>query len=274
MVFSSQTTLYLQTLNSPYTVANYGRALEHFRVWYLNNYATEPDATLLTDKDALGWCNYLSSERRLRASTVNHHLSVIRGLAHHYGCSLSTKGLKKAQPPAAPLTAEELECLLAAAAGDDWLDKRDQALLEMIVGAGLQARDIITLKRADITVDRKGQKVVIRPDQGGKEQRWVLEYERCQGLRAYLDAPVLASAKGEWLFVSFTGRRLSARDVQRTVKKIASRAGIVQPVTPQILRKTFAVHALRGGVDPTQLARRLGHRTPTTIARYMCTRST
>jgi integrase/recombinase XerD len=49
------------------------------------------------------------------------------------------------------------------------------------------------------------------------------------------------------------------RTVQRLLKRVANRAGIARPVTPHILRHTFAVTAIQKGISLPSLQRLLGH---------------
>src|SRR6266404_2388783 len=52
---------------------------------------------------------------------------------------------------------------------------------------------------------------------------------------------------------------LSVRTVQRMMKRLANRAHISRPVTPHILRHTFAVTAVQKGISLPSLQRLLGH---------------
>jgi integrase/recombinase XerD len=52
---------------------------------------------------------------------------------------------------------------------------------------------------------------------------------------------------------------MGARTVQRLVKRVANRAAIGRPVTPHILRHTFAVTAVQKGISLPTLQRLLGH---------------
>lgn len=61
----------------------------------------------------------------------------------------------------------------------------------------------------------------------------------------------------------------SSRTVQRVVKRVASRARISRPVTPHVLRHTFAVTAVQKGISLPALQRLLGHDRLTTTEIYL-----
>jgi site-specific recombinase XerD len=70
----------------------------------------------------------------------------------------------------------------------------------------------------------------------------------------------------------FPGRRpgtvLSPEPVRRALKKAATQAGIAKPVTPHVLRHTFATHLLELGADLRVIQRLLGHKSIRTTTRY------
>ncbi len=55
------------------------------------------------------------------------------------------------------------------------------------------------------------------------------------------------------------GLGMCPRTVQRLVKRVANRAAIARPVTPHVLRHTFAVTAVQKGISLPTLQRLLGH---------------
>ena len=60
-------------------------------------------------------------------------------------------------------------------------------------------------------------------------------------------------------FVTHPNIGMTRRTAQRTVKKVAARAGITQLVTPHVLRHTFAVNCVLAGVSTASLKKLLGH---------------
>ena len=59
------------------------------------------------------------------------------------------------------------------------------------------------------------------------------------------------------------------RTVQRLLKRVANRAAIARPVTPHILRHTFAVSAVQKGISLPALQRLLGHEYLATTQIYL-----
>ena len=62
---------------------------------------------------------------------------------------------------------------------------------------------------------------------------------------------------------------ISARTMERMVKRIANRAQIRRNATPHVLRHTFAITALQKGISLAALQRLLGHDHLTTTAIYL-----
>ncbi len=62
---------------------------------------------------------------------------------------------------------------------------------------------------------------------------------------------------------------ISARTMERMVKRIANRAQIRRNTTPHVLRHTFAITALQKGISLAALQRLLGHDHLTTTAIYL-----
>jgi integrase/recombinase XerD len=62
---------------------------------------------------------------------------------------------------------------------------------------------------------------------------------------------------------------MTPRTIQRMLKRVANRARIRRPVTPHVLRHTFAVAAIQKGISLPALQRLLGHDHLTTTEIYL-----
>jgi site-specific recombinase XerD len=267
-MFTDQINSYLQTVHTAVTRQAYQRGLAQFHNWYLSSYDEEPDATLLTEEEGREWRSYLSNVRRLSAATVNQRLAALRGLTRHHGRPLSIKGIKKVAPPIETLNGREIGRLLAVLDGERWLDKRNVAIVGLMVRAGLRVSEVIALRPEDLTLsERKGQ-VTIRQGKGLKERTVPLSRRARAEVEGYVGKrPLFAN---DWLFVSQSGKQLAARDVQRLVTRASRKAGIHSEVTPHVLRHTFATRALqRAKMDLATLSHILGHENLTTTSRYL-----
>ncbi len=266
-MFNNQVASYLLSINSPRTLDSYNRALLSFHNWYLSTYAEEPSAPLLTDVEVREWRNYLSIVRKFSAATVNLHLSAIHSLVRHYGGALQVKGMAKVMSPISPLNGRELGRLLAATGDTSWLNKRNRAMLELMVRTGLRVGEMVELRTEDVTIGPRLGEVLVRHGKGMKERNIPLGRQVRGALEAYL--AMRPEKAGDRLFVSRTYKPLSTRDIQRMVQNATYRAGIHRKITPHLLRHTFATRALRSGVDIATLSRLLGHETLVATARYL-----
>jgi integrase/recombinase XerD len=132
------------------------------------------------------------------------------------------------------LSPEEVGRLLAATTNN-----KQKAVLSLTYATGLRASEVISLKLTDIDSDR----MVIRVEQGkGKKDRYVtLSPNLLELLREWWR---VARKKGwmhprqPWLFPSYRGRHMGARQLHRLVCLAATRAGIT---------KRVGVHTLRHG---------------------------
>ncbi|HEU4428316.1 MAG TPA: tyrosine recombinase XerC, partial [Myxococcota bacterium] len=148
---------------------------------------------------------------------------------------------------------------------------RDQALFELMYGAGLRVGEIVALDVRDLDVVRGEVRVW---GKGGKERVVPLPKTARDALRAYLDERRAPGVLAEPLFVSLNAargakpRRLGVRDARRRLRKRALEAGLAGRIHPHRMRHSYATHLLDMGADLRAIQELLGHASLSTTQRY------
>jgi integrase/recombinase XerC len=145
---------------------------------------------------------------------------------------------------------------------------RDRAVLELLYSAGIRVSELVALNRAD--VDFKGGTVRVM-GKGGVERIAYMGTHALSALEAYsrwVDGALGKAGSSEPFFFGRAKGRLTARTVQRTVKKYVSVSAIDKRPTPHSLRHTFATHLLDAGLDLRMIQELLGHKNLSTTQRY------
>jgi len=161
------------------------------------------------------------------------------------------------------LTREETDRLLSAPAGDDCVDLRDRAILEVLYSSGLRASELVGLDVSDL--DLTAGEVVIRCGKGGRARRVPVGPAAVRAVVAYLKKARESLLTGwrmrepQALFLSRHGSRLKTGRLLEIVHRRAHQAGLSPGVSPHSLRHTAAVDLLRGGADVRHVQELLGH---------------
>jgi integrase/recombinase XerC len=202
-------------------------------------------------------------------STVARKLSIVRRFflfCQEEGMAESNPALglpSPKQPRRLPqvLTREELARLLDAVEGEEALDTRDRALLELLYSSGLRSQEVLDLRIRDldvvareIRVRGKGRKVRIVPV--GQVAVTALEHY-LRDVRPTLVRD--ADRAADVVFLSRNGLPLSPSDVRRRLLKHLRVVGAAAGISPHTLRHSFATHLLEGGADLRSIQELLGH---------------
>jgi len=260
------------TRASPHTVAAYRRDIR--AVLDAIGGSGRPVAAGLWTRERL--------EAAARALTVSGHSarSVARALAAWRSFSrfcvqhgvLTTNpgvGLRNPRLPRrlpTPLPAEALARALDALGAEDATGRRDRALMEVAYSVGLRVSELVGLNLGDI--DHRAGLVRVR-GKGRRERIAPIGRIALAALARQVEGEGRAgAAPGEPVFLGPSGRRLSARTVQRVVRRrlLGLAAGL--KVSPHTLRHSFATHLLNRGADLRAIQELLGHRSLRTTQIY------
>lgn len=156
------------------------------------------------------------------------------------------------------LSPADVERLLEAIDGEDWLALRDRALLEVLYACGARVSEAVGLR----TDDLEPQLRVLRLHGKGDKMRVVPVGARARAaVERWLAVGRPQVSRGDRtpaLFLTRSGRPLHRNDAWRRVQAAALQAGLPR-VTPHTLRHSFASHLLAGGADLRAVQEMLGH---------------
>ncbi len=175
---------------------------------------------------------------------------------------------RRAKPLPKTLSPGEAERLIDAAKGTEPRDLRDQALVELLYGAGLRVSEAVGLDRSGVDLDDRFVRVI---GKGGKERVVPIGRHAAEALRRYLarGRPYLDRRHRPELFLNAKGGPLTRAGAFLILRKLAEKAGLDPArVHPHILRHSFATHLLEGGADLRSVQEMLGHADLSTTELY------
>jgi integrase/recombinase XerD len=154
---------------------------------------------------------------------------------------------------------EEVCALLDAS-----MNTKQRALLALYYSAGLRCQEALDLKVTDI--GSKRMIIHIREGKGKFPRQVMLSPELLEILRVYWRW----RKPKEWLFQGKRpGEPLKANAVRVVCQKPRKQEGIRKPLSPHVLRHSFASHLLDAGTDLGSIQLLLGHRHLETTSRYL-----
>lgn len=221
--------------------------------------------------------NFISRLKRKNntASSISRKMSAIRSF-HKYmliekivysniatGISLP----KKEKKLPLVLSVNEIDALMIAADGDEPLELRNRAMLELLYGSGLRITELIELRLVDLHLNMGFINVT---GKGNKERIIPIGDEGQYALKRYIDRgrSELKKVMGDIIFVNNRGNKISRVGFYKTLKRLAIKAGITKDISPHTLRHSFATHLLENGVDLRMVQELLGHEDISTTQIY------
>lgn len=224
--------------------------------------------------------------KSLKIITQNYHLIALRSflkyLAKRDIKSLAAEKIELPKTPARTvefLDIEDVERLIKATDQEEnkLTRLRDRAILEMLFSTGLRISELVALKRDNLNLKRgefavrgKGDKMrLVFLSQGAIDHLEKYLDEREDNSKALFirhDAKESVEKQIESMSEQLSG--LTARTIQRIIKKYAKMAGIMKKITPHTLRHSFATDLLANGADLRSVQELLGHSSISTTQIY------
>lgn len=253
---------YLRTerQSSPSTVGAYGRDLGKL-------------ITLCEPAGVLQWQQLTTAQLRRLVAKLHQHGQAPRSLArllssvrslyrwlnreglcdHNPAIGLSAPKAERKLPKV--LDTDRAQQLLDGAVEDDFLGRRNHAVLELFYSSGLRLSELSGL---DVDALDLNAGLVQVLGKGSKQRVVPVGRKALEAIRQWLGYRGMAKPADGALFVSQQGRRLGPRGIQAMLQK-AGISELGQHLHPHMLRHSFASHLLESSQDLRAVQEMLGH---------------
>ncbi len=254
---------------SPATVKSYGDGVRLFLTWC----ERENRAAELSRASVSGFVADLLDRGNTASTARSRQLAVRR-----FSAWLTDEGeqdtdpLLGLRPPkldhkvVEPLSDDDLRLLLKACAGSDMRDRRDEAIIRLMVETGVRAGECASIALAD--VDLAAGSAVVRRGKGGKGRvipfgpftaRAIDRYVRARRTHRLANTPAL--------WVGDRGKAFNYDGLHKSLRYRATLAGI-EGFHPHLLRHTAAHRWLAAGGSEGGLMAVAGWTRPDMLMRY------
>ncbi|HZQ05457.1 MAG TPA: tyrosine-type recombinase/integrase [Anaerolineae bacterium] len=145
------------------------------------------------------------------------------------------------------------------------LMRRDYAIIELMLQAGLRVNEVASLTQDDLVLTPNGMRLIVRDAAEQHVRQVPLNETLARALRDYIQfRPALPNVTT--LFVSQQGKPLATRSIQRLVEEYAQAAQL-EDVCANSLRHTCAKKLLDTNA-PDKVAEWLGHKNVESLNKY------
>ncbi|MDN5247692.1 MAG: tyrosine-type recombinase/integrase [Wolbachia endosymbiont of Tyrophagus putrescentiae] len=137
--------------------------------------------------------------------------------------------------------------------GEEWVIKRDVAIIMLLYGAGLRISEALDLKVGDVN----NEELVISGKGNKQRQIFILPIVK-KFIEEYIKVCPY-SHTAEYLFLGLRGKKLGRTYFANRLQKIRRILNLPEILSPHALRHSFATHLLKNKVDIRSIQQLLGH---------------
>jgi site-specific recombinase XerD len=254
------------------TLVLYGQSIIYFSRW-LAEQGVGADLSNLTRDNVLKWLDALR-ERGLTTGTIRTRWRGLRRFTNWLVAEgiigtdpLTGITVDKPEPPPVPiLTDDELSALVDACKGKKFADRRDEAVIRLLIDCGLRVSEVTGIDLPDLDLDSESVTVT---GKGSRVRAAYFGAKTGQALDRYIrERARHRHASSSALFLGERGR-FTPDGVRERLKIRADMAGL-DPATvhPHRFRHTNAHDFLLAGGQERDLKRLMGWRSDTMLERY------
>jgi integrase/recombinase XerC len=269
------------------TTRGYLADMKHFSGWFEQTNGEPLTPQTVTPTDIREYRQHLQVTERRKASTINRRLAA---LSAYLDWAVQTgqieknprgkiKSVKQEEPAAQALDKKQQYALQRAIEKDLQIAsvrypkrkigrQRDASLLLFLLNTGLRLSELLALQMGDVEIGERKGLVIVRQGKGNRERTIPLNVAARKALQDWLAVRPQKASNFIWTAVEDESNSLTARSVQRILKRLGQEAGIPD-LHPHLARHTFAKNLIDSGVGLEKVARLLGHSNLNTTRIYI-----
>lgn len=249
--------------SSENTITSYIRDLKCF-AGFMKSFGVE-DATRVNQTNVMAYIYELQNQKKAGA-TVSRNIASVRAffnfmmkkglVIENPASDLELPKVEKKMPEV--LSLERVELLLDQPKAMDDKGIRDKAMLELLYATGIRVSELVCLRVEDVNVPLS----YIRCGDVQKSRIIPMGTKAKEALKRYLEKSrlhMISDAGEEVLFVNCNGKPMTRQGFWKLIKAYAKKAGLVEEITPHMLRHSFATHLIENGADLKSVQEMLGH---------------
>lgn len=268
---------------SKLTIRDYRHYLEVFEEWFTTTHKGKSIENLdlsIVRKYRVFLSNKATDEKvPIKRVTQNYYVIALRSFLRY----LIKNDIKTLEPSKIDLPKtesrslkflerEQIDRLVVAPDTTKEEGMRDRAILELLFSTGLRVSELVKLDHKQINLERREFGVI---GKGGRGRIVFISVRAAEWVKRYLHA---RKDPFKPLFIRYSGRveeldegekmRLTARSVERIVKKYVQAARLPVDASVHTLRHSFATDLLTNGADLRSVQEMLGHKNIATTQIY------
>lgn len=268
---------------SKLTIRNYEHYLEVFIKYLINDGKENPTVDDMNSESIRKFRLFLSrqlgTKGEMKLVTQGYYIISIRSFLKW----LIKNDMKVLQPEKLDvpktrdhslkfLDGQQVERLLHQPLNSGKTGYRDRAILELLFSTGLRVSELVSLNREQINLNTREFGVI---GKGGRSRIVFISSQAASWVDKYLKSRLdkhkplfIRNLRPNEIIVEEEKVRLTARSIQRLVKKYVRQANLPVAATPHTIRHSMATDLLLNGADIRSVQEILGHKNIATTQIY------
>jgi len=228
----------------------------------------------LTIQDFRSWLVF-RKEQQFSSSSTARAISCLKSLFKFFNRHkiISNKEIENLKTPKLgkpiaksvdKLDIDSITNLIGQFSKEEWLKKRDLALLTLIYGSGMRISEALSLTKNHLN----NNGVVIITGKGDKQRMVPLLPIVEKKINQYLEVLPHKINNNEPIFLGLRGKKYQAAMFEKLIQNIREFLNLPKSISPHSFRHSFATHLLEAGGDLRTIQELLGHSSLSTTQRY------